>query len=144
MSGESLVKFDEIESKIKQQMKESFLDMIPEESWDRLTREYLGKNGKNIIEPILKEELQKYYKDAIQRWVATHRAELDEMVNPSLGMSFADACDNMSKNILNEMAKQAAHAVLNIIQNGAKSCPSCNTQVMYGCTNCPRCGNYVS
>jgi hypothetical protein len=142
--GEALVKFDEIEEKIKQQMKESFLNMIPEESWDRLAREYLGKNGKNIIEPILKDELTKFYKDAIARWVMDRRTELDEMIHPSLGMCFADACDNMSKNILNEMTKQTAHAVLNIIQNGAKTCNQCNVQVAFGLDNCPRCGNYVS
>jgi hypothetical protein len=142
--GEAVVKFGEIEAKIKEKMKATFLEMIPEHAWDRLAQEYLGKNGKNIIEPLLKEVLTEFYKEALKRWVSERHVELERLFVPSLGATFAEACQMMSKDILNQLSKQTAHAVLNVIRNEIRMCASCNAQVPYGTQYCPRCNNYVS
>jgi hypothetical protein len=138
----ALVKFDEIESKIKAQMKETFLNMIPEESWDRLAREYLGKNGSHILEPIMKEAMESAYKEMVESWVARSRVELEAIFASATGTTFAEACSLLGQNILNTLSKQTADQVLSSIQHGTKNC-TCGYQLSFGATQCPRCNMYV-
>ena len=143
MPDNALVKFSDIEVKVKEKMKATFLDMIPEHAWDRITQEFLGKNGENIMKPLLEEALKDVYKKLIQNWLAEKREEIDRMFAVRLGTTFASACEALAPTMMNQFAKQVADRVLNHIQNNARLC-HCGAEVPFGTNNCPRCGTYLS
>jgi len=137
--GELPVLAKEFKEKIRERLQLTFVDLIPEETWDGMIEAEVKEALQPTIKAMVEEKLKAEFRPAVDKWVAENMTAL---LSPMLNDTLKTIAPMVAESFMRGQTTMIMETCMNMIRQSFSSLTcSCGAAKFQG-QQCPRCGNW--